>query len=187
MRSVEDIVSTPMSGKALQKYVPANKIILFEELKDKKLQDVLPNETDFIIILFENVDDLNGHWVALLKYPEGSKHYIEFFDSYGNTPAQVYNSNTKRRNKELEQDRNYLSIMIKKFLSKNPKYVFIYNEKKYQKLDQSIATCGRWVIFRILTLIFRKFSLQEFQEQFAKLKSISRNESNDAIVSLLVR
>ena len=177
----------PMSGKNLEKYVDGSKIYLLEELKGKTLNKLLPKEIDYIIILFETVDHNNGHWTSLMKYP--NKHgetVLEFFDSYGNTPKGVYNFNTSRKNKYLDQDKNYLSILIKNYIKLKPKTIFVYNKYQFQSYNEDIATCGRWVIYRILSLTNKNMRLKTFTNFYQKLKLLFENETNDELVSLIV-
>ena len=179
--------SIPMTGQNLGDYVPKEKIFLLEELKGSTLQKLLPKEKDYIIVLFETVEDNNGHWTALLRYKENGNEIIEFFDSYGNTPKEVYQFNSKLKNNKLNQNRNYLSDLIMNYMKSNKNALFIYNNKKLQAYGDDIATCGRWVIFRIFSLMKRDMNLYSFIHLFRFLKNILTFETNDEIVSLIVR
>ena len=171
-----------MTGADLEKYFPQSKIILFEELKGKNLEKVLPANPDYVILLFELQSDFDGHWVCILRYD----NTIEWWDPYGMTPAEVYESNTVQKNSSLNQDKNYASIMIKNFITSHPKYNFIVNRKRFQKMEPGINTCGRWVTFRIKALMKKGMTLHEFYEFYKKTKNLFKNESNDELVSLIV-
>lgn len=175
-------VPVPMTGRDLEKYVPEKKIVLFEELKGKKLEHFMPDDPDYLIILFEVRSDNEGHWVSLLRYGRT----LEFFDSYGKTPKEIYDFNSAQQNNILDQNKNYLSIMIKDFLTRNKKYKFLVNKKQFQKDGDGIATCGRWSIFRIKALMKKGMTLHEFYEFYKKTKNLFKNESNDELVSLIV-
>ena len=176
----------PMSDSDLKKYLKSNKIYLFENLEKKSISKLLPKKKDYIIILYETVNNNNGHWVTLLRYTNKGQDYIEFFDSYGMTPKELYEVNSTKKNDYLEQDENYLSIMIKDHLNQNKSCKFIYNKKQFQSQDPNVATCGRWCIWRILSLMKRDYSLDQFQQIFSKIKKEYPRKSNDELVSLVV-
>jgi hypothetical protein len=176
-------VNIPMTGTDLAKYIPKDKIILFEDLQGKTLESLLPKKKDYLVILFENRGQNTGHWVALLRYNKK----IEFFDSYGMSPGQLWKTNPLKRNKFLNQDLNYLSLMIKDFLKRHPDYSFVYNKNKYQGAGDSIATCGRHVLTRVLSLLRNGSSLGEYEEKIDDVKTILNNEDVDIIVSLVIQ
>ena len=58
------------------------KIIKYSELSEfNELNELLPNEKDSCVILYEDSLD-HGHWVALSKY----NGIFELFESYGMSP-----------------------------------------------------------------------------------------------------
>jgi hypothetical protein len=177
----------PMSDSDLKKYIKGKKIHLFENLKNKSISKLLPNKSkDYITILYEVVDDNDGHWISLLRYTKKGQEFLEMFDSYGMTPKELYEVNSPKKNDYLEQDDNYLSIMIKDHMMKNKSCKFVYNKKQLQSNAPNTATCGRWCIWRILSLMKRDYSLDQFIEMFSKIKKEYPKKSNDEIVSLVV-
>jgi len=183
-----DLQYIPLSDTDLKRYIKPKQIYLFEDLKDKKIEEVLPNRfKDSIIILYETVEDNNGHWVALSRYTKNKVQTLEFFDSYRMTPKELYEVNSSRKNGDLDQNENYLSIMIKKFLDKNKKCKFVYNKRKYQSNNPRIATCGRWVVLRISSLLKNDYDLKQFSYLFDEISERYPNKTNDEIISLVVR
>ena len=80
MVSVIKLISKPLGDDDIKKILGSDaKIIQYSELsKFNELSELLPNEKDYCILLYEHTH-LIGHWVALLKYDGG----YEVFDSYG--------------------------------------------------------------------------------------------------------
>ena len=167
----------PMSSIDLEKYVGLNRIYLLESLRGKVLTNIV---RPFIIILYETVAQNNGHWVALMRYFVENQEYIEFFDSYGMSPGELYAYNDLEQNIYLNQDQNYLGIMIWNHLQANPSCKFIYNQIQYQKYDEDIATCGHWTLLRIKALVDKHRTLEEFQKQLSK---VGKNIDKDKQVS----
>lgn len=176
MVSVPD-KEVPMSGSDLEHYVGLNRVYLLENLKGKSLANIVK---PFIVILYETDSQNNGHWVGLMRYFVEGQEYVEFFDSYGMSPGELYSHNDPEHNKYLNQDKNYLGIMIWEHLQRNPSCKFIYNKIQYQSWDEGISTCGRWVLLRIKALTDKHRTLEEFQNRIAK---VSNNLDKDHLVS----
>jgi hypothetical protein len=85
-----------------------DKIVKYSDLDNyKNIEQLLPQNNDFVIILIEN--KLNsGHWVCLLRYD----NTLEFFNSYGLLPSVDLNFIDKIQNKMLGQDIKTLNILL---------------------------------------------------------------------------
>jgi hypothetical protein len=96
-----------------------------------------------VFILYINSPQGNyGHWTALIDH----KDRIEFFDSYSMLPdAEFSDIDSAIRKKYNYTGYPYLT----KLLYNQPKKIE-YNHYRLQKMDDKIATCGRWVALRIL-------------------------------------
>jgi len=150
------------------------KIIKYSELsKFNELNELLPNEKDCCVILYE--DALNhGHWIALSKY----KGIFEFFDSYGISPdGELHWLNMKKR-QTLNEATPYLSNLLD-----SQKY--IYNHVRYQQSDLGVNTCGSHVAFRIFQLMNDNTDLQNY-EAFMKSKRKLTGMTYDEIVANFV-
>ena len=81
--SIAKIIHRALSDTDLRRILGRDmKIIKDSELsKFNELNELLPNEKDCCVILYEDPLD-HGHWIALSKY----KGIFEFFDSYGISP-----------------------------------------------------------------------------------------------------
>jgi dTDP-4-dehydrorhamnose reductase len=62
---------------------------------------------------------------------------------------------------------------------------FIYNKTKFQKEQEGINTCGRWVIGRLSLFLSDDLNLQEFTK-LMKTKAKNLKLSNDEFITYLV-
>lgn len=155
------------------------KIIKYSQLDNMKdINDLLPNEKDYRIILTETKKN-EGHWCCILKYKdiETGKHYIEWFDSYSGKPDSELAFIPTPIKKMLGQDKNHLSRILKTV--KKP-YDILYNGTKYQKLMDGINTCGKWCICRIM-MFLAGYSLHDFKK-FIKESAKLQNKPYDILI-----
>lgn len=152
-------IDKPMSDSDLERYLgsPASDyIVKYSDLDNyKKIEELLPKEKDFKIILTESSLN-NGHWTALMRY----KDTIEAFNSYGSKPSYELGFISKIKNAFLGQDERHLNKLLNRAL-KEKKYKIIYNKKKFQKYSPSIQTCGRHCVLRIL-LLNQDYTLEDY-------------------------
>lgn len=154
-------------------------IIKYSDLEDfKTIEDLLPHDKSYKIILLEADDFNRGHWYGIMRYGDT----IEFFNSYGKAPDSQKNTIDKCRNFILGQDKNYLSNLIKK-RPKGMKYV--YNKKPYQKLRDGVNTCGRWLVFRIKMMQELGMDMNEFKKTL-ELNVKKSGLPPDALVSIYI-
>jgi hypothetical protein len=80
MSSVLKMMRTPLSDDDLKKILGQNlKIIIYHELsKYHNIKELLNNDKDFCILLYEE-KHLCGHWTCLTRNLDN----FTFFDSYG--------------------------------------------------------------------------------------------------------
>jgi hypothetical protein len=118
-------------------------IIKYSELRNyKSLDELLPNQFDFKIILLETNRN-QGHWVCVIRM----NNTIELFNSYGVPIDSEFRYIPDTVERWLGQSTRYLSNLVKK----NNTFKIVSNKYKFQSKDPSVATCGRWVILRIET------------------------------------
>ena len=151
------------------------KVIKYSELSHyDDLNQLLPKDTDYCIILYEDHVD-HGHWVGLSKYDGKFEH----FDSYGLKPDKELEwVNVKMRIKLLEKE-PYLSNLLKQ-----EKY--IYNTVKYQQSDIGVNTCGAHVVHRLYRLKMQDMDLDAYHTYMLQLKD-DFNTSYDVVVAEFVR
>jgi hypothetical protein len=118
-------------------------IIKYSELRNyKSLDELLPNQFDFKIILLETNRN-QGHWVCVIRM----NNTIELFNSYGVPIDYEWKFIPDSIERMLGQSTRYLTNLVKK----NNKFKIVSNKYKLQSKNPSCATCGRWVILRIET------------------------------------
>lgn len=119
-----------------------NKIIKYSELaRYNSIEEILPNDFDYIIILIENNFN-SGHWVCLIRM----KNIIECFNSYGIPIDSEFRFVPDWIERWLREDTRFLSKLIK---NAPDRFTIISNKVKFQSDSDMVATCSRWVIFRI--------------------------------------
>jgi hypothetical protein len=163
MLSGEDISSL------LKDDVKKIRIVRFSDLyKYKSLQELLPKKNSFIVIFLETESYNRGHWVALFRYNSS----FEFYDSYGLTEKQDYSLVPNSTKKELNE-KDYLKELFKNNL-------VIENTKDFQKWDDKISTCGRWVVIRVY-LFLKGYDLKHFIRQIDLLMKLYGFKSYDEL------
>ena len=149
-------------------YLPDARLMMFKELKDiDDIEILLPSHNSYFILLYPTVSETNGHWVVLTRYND----IIEYLDSYGNKPDIPL----KWYHEKIEP---YLTNLLNK-----TKLEVVYNTIDFQdKKDDKMATCGAFVVFRVLTMLELKANLEQNNALLKKLKKDSNGKSYDDIV-----
>ena len=156
-KKIKRLISTPMSDKDIEPYLPA---VLLREFDGN-----LP-----AIILYE-FEPYSGHWSLLLNtVDEEGLPAIEFFDSYGMLPDQVMKVVKKTHNPK-----------VVRWLLKNAKNV-AYNNHRYQGAGGAIQTCGRHCVNRYL---MKHLSSDEYYKKMKQLKD-DTGLNYDELVCILV-
>jgi hypothetical protein len=158
---------------------PNDNLIKYSDLAHvRKLEDILPHDKSFKIILIEDHFNI-GHFVCIMRYG----NTFEQFDSYGKKIDDELAFISNIQKKLLGQDDKYLTHLFAK-LPKGTKKVI--NKVRLQNVSNNSATCGRWCILRIIMMRDFGFNLKSFQE-FIKRWKKNLKLSGDEIVSLWVR
>ena len=136
----------PLSLDELQELLPKFETILYDDLKDEPIRDLIGNKDGAII--YYDMHSRNGgkmeigHFSLILRGPKS----IEYFSSYGFSPFQEIN-------KSRSDPRSFKRLF--------PKNMQI-NKTRFQRIKNT-DTCGRWVLLRAK---FNMLSLREFQKLF---------------------
>jgi hypothetical protein len=159
--------SNKLISKALSNYDIIDKlkkkgirtnIIKYEDLDNvKNIEDCLID--DNCIIMYQTTRADYGHWTCLIRTTYNGKPVLELFDPYGMV---------------IDDELNYSDYLdgerkLTKLLYKSGKDIS-YNHHKFQKMADDVATCGCWVIMRILN---KKLDLEQFYNKF---KNINDND-----------
>lgn len=175
---VQEIKYDPMSDGDIKYYFPNAKIKTINELsKYNTIDELLPNDTDYIFILWERSQNL-GHWCLIIKNKKNNS--LEYFDPYGYYyTAPIYWVGSGMREK----------LNLKpyvKYLLENSNYNVEYNGFDFQnKNDNKMSTCGRHCCFRLMTFLNHGITLNEYITLMKNLKKKS-NMNYDEIVSDLI-
>lgn len=173
-------ISTPMTDADLERHtgIKPTDIIKYSDLKNyNDITDLLPSDKSARIILIEDKYN-SGHWVALLRYGKT----IEYFNSYGAKWDTDWKFVNKMMRMILGENTNEMTRLMDK--AKQEGWETIWNEKRFQKLDSKIQTCGRWCVFRI-EMMKMGYNLKEFQA-FIKKQTKEQGVATDYLVAKYV-
>jgi hypothetical protein len=138
----------------------------------KDMDDLLPNEEDYVIILIESKPS-SGHWTSITK----SKGVITLMDSYGSKLTDELDFISRTMNRMLGQTKQELENLIK---SVPDDHEVIYNKTRLQAENPSISTCGRWTAAWI-QMFKLGYTLQEFLD-IVEAQCKEHNISPDILV-----
>ena len=137
---MSEIKYESMDDDDIRYYLPKARLMLYNELKNKTIEKLLPKHKSYIIVLYPVISERNGHWVCLTRF----NSTIEYFDSYGAKPDVPFTWHTSN----FKDNPRYLTEMLSK-----TKLRVVYNDISFQNKKEGISTCGAYSVFRILTLI----------------------------------
>lgn len=86
----------------------------------------------------------DGHWMCMFKDRSGK---IQFYDSYGNDPNNLFEENLSGYNNMPEGDDDRNGDQLKKFLMGKR---YGWNPYRHQKDSDNIMTCGWHCMYRLL-------------------------------------
>jgi len=148
-------LSQMISDLDFKRWLENPKIYKYSELNNiQNIDEILPEEKDFCIILTENEQNV-GHWCCLLKY----NGILEWNDSYGEKPDGELKFIPKMTKLLLGESKKPLTRLLKGSGKK-----IIYNKEKFQSLKEGINTCGKWSIVRII-FFNCGYTLKDFQDK----------------------
>lgn len=181
-QSVIKKILSPLTDDELVYYLgkeARNKIITYKELENfNDINQILPNDIDYVIILIETQIN-KGHWICLLKYNKT----LEIFNSYGDSIQKEMKFVPKLIKDYLGQEFSDISKLLND--AKDKGYKIIENKTEFQAKDSRIQTCGRFCVIRIICLIKFGMNLKEFTK-FIYEKTKLFNQSPDFIASLYI-
>lgn len=143
-----------LSDSDFSRYFGDGKVIKYSDLANyNNINDLLPNDKDFRIILIESSVN-QGHWVAVMKYGD----ILEYFNSYGTKMEHDFKFIPTMVKHLLGQGGNLLTNLLK---TKGKDQKVYYNKKRLQEINDNVNTCGRWVVCRILAMLMG-YELDDF-------------------------
>lgn len=168
----------PISDSEIRDYLPDAKIITYNELsKYKSIEELLPKEKDFVIILYQWKKNY-GHWTCVLRY----ESTIEFYDPLGNNDKTILGWAPYHVRHMLGEDEDYLTELLDKAKSR---FKIVVNKMKLQ--NDKANTCGRHVIARIIAFLTDNEHLPEYQTMLKHIRKLFKNKLNyDEIISQII-
>jgi len=156
-----------LSATDIRQAINTNIFHYFELQSIEDIDKLFRNDSFVILYPIESL--LRGHWVVVIRNQYG----VEFFDPLGIFPDKqkdyaLYSN--------LVDTINYLSRLLK-----NSKYNLSYNEHKFQRRNDEVTTCGRWVIVRCL---MRDKSLEYFNQYIRKMMKKYRIDGDKLVVKI---
>jgi hypothetical protein len=138
----------PLSNDDIKKYLKNINIVNYSDLGNyQSINELLPKKMDAVVLFVKTTSHSSGHWCAILR----NKNNIYYFDSYGlRVDKNLLFQKSKYIRKQLNQNIPHLSYLLNNALKDGFKVGF--NEVKFQNDSKGFgaATCGRWVVYRIL-------------------------------------
>jgi hypothetical protein len=178
INEANEIKYDPMSDGDIRYYYPNAKIMTINEIsKYKTIDDLLPNNIDYIFILWERSKN-NGHWCLIIK--DRKNNLLEYFDPYGYYyTAPIYWVGTGAR--EALNLKPYVKDLLE-----NSNYKVEYNGFDFQsKKDNKMSTCGRHCCLRLKTFLEHNLTLYDYITLMKWLNKKTKM-SYDQIVSDLI-
>jgi hypothetical protein len=173
-------ISKPMSDADLERHtgIKGSDIIKYSDLKTyQNITDLLPTDKSSRIILIEDRYN-SGHWVAIMRYNKT----IEYFNSYGAKWDTDWKFVNKMVRMILGEGTNEMTRLMDK--AKADGWDTTWNTHQFQKVSNTIQTCGRWCVLRI-EMMKMGYTLKEFQDFITK-QTKEQKEKSDFIVAKYV-
>ena len=150
-------------------YPYLNNVKHIDEIFDKKGRSI-------ILYLFSQNE---GHYVAVLKHVNNKDTVIEWFDSYGNAPKDIYkglNIPTEVVDNLNEWPDVFLNLV------NQSGYSLVWNKQKNQQYKTDINTCGDWATMRCL---FYFLSLDDFNYMVNSISKKYKITKDDLVSSFV--
>jgi hypothetical protein len=158
IQRLQELTNIPLTNEDLEKTigVKPEDIILYKNLANySSIDELLPNNTDFKIILLE-WERNKGHWVVLYKL---NNNYF-YFNSYGNKYDNDLNVLSRCMRRILGEDTAQITRLLG---GKNCEW----SKRRFQK--GNTQTCGRWCVMRV-SMLKMGFNQKEFEKYLDTLK-----------------
>lgn len=173
MSEITERIKKPMTNYDLEKYLsisPAD-LIKYSELSDyKSIEDLLPKDGDFKVLLIEDKYN-SGHFVGIFRFGKT----IEYFNSYGEKYDTDWKFIPRMIRVILGQATNDLTRLFKK--AKADGFEVVWNKKPLQKLDNKIQTCGRYVVMRRELGRMGYSKLDDFLKELDHLREVNKDKN----------
>lgn len=169
------MVDRPTSDVELRAACPGLRTWLYRDLASLEEEGGFPELP--LAVLYETSPGF-GHWVGLLRTPEG----IEHFDSYGLRPDDELKWVPKKYRAAFSEDAPYMVRLLTRV--EEAGLPVNYSEFRLQHRRPDIATCGRWVALRCRNTDLTAAEFSRAVRQTAREAGISTDELVTSLVPL---
>ena len=163
----------PTSDAEIQAACPGIRTWLYRDLARLEQEGHFP--TLPIAVLYETLPGF-GHWVGLLRTPEG----IEHFDPYGLRPDAELKWVPKKYRAAFQADAPHMLRLLSRFDQAGVPVNF--SEFRLQGRRPNIATCGRWVALRCRN---RHMTAEQFAQAVRETAKVSRISPDELTVRMV--
>lgn len=153
---------------------PDTKINTLEQINEVFHIDEIFDKKGRCILFYRTYHQLEGHWIALLK----RSNIIEYFDSYGSSPMETAKTLNVSESEDKKLNGGY-HILLRKI--RDAGYDMVYNNIRFQDMNNNVATCGRHAVLR---LIFYKLDIEQFQHLLKNMSKDLKAKFDDIVVGL---
>ncbi len=171
LKEIKKIEEIPMDDIDLKYYLGDSlKLLTYNELgKYNSIDQLLPNDKDYIILLYPVVSETNGHYAMLYRFD----NVIYYADSYGLEVDEPLSFSEKFKNTPKK-----LSHLLDDCVL--PIY---YNTISFQnKKNTTISTCGSYCVFFILVMTELNGNLYDAIKLLEELKKEKPHLTYDDII-----
>ena len=168
-------VNYSLSNIDIAMYLDNPNIVKYGDLAQFDSIDQVFDGYSYVIVLIKTSTS-SGHWISLLRY----NNCVEQFDSYGGTIDHELSYISKQMKAKLGETDHFLTRLLK-----NSDYKIVVNKYKFQAEAESVDTCGRHVLLRIIMFICGGMHLDEYIKWF-KTSVRKLKLSNDLLVVKLI-
>lgn len=163
-----------MSDGDIRHFDPNARIVIYRNLPNTTIEELLPEESSHIYLLYESSPN-SGHWTTINRDKKG----FNYFDSYGHKPDFPIQWSPPELRAQFGEDYPHLSEMLSK--ATLPVH---YNNCDYQSHDDGMSTCGRHSCFYTKAMM-GGLTLEDYKTMMDKIEK-EEGLSPDAIVSKYV-
>lgn len=132
------------------------KITTYSDLKKMHSVNDLFDRRGRAILFVPQINEQEGHWCCLIK--DGRQ--IEFTDPYGEEPDAQKDTLSKGKLESMGMNQPDLTNLLESSGCR-----VIYNKIQLQKLDDSVQTCGRHCVSRLL---YYKLPIQKYRAMISR-------------------
>jgi len=173
-----------MTNFDIKRIYPRLPVIQYPELANyRDIHHLTNNPYNGAIILVVHTANagggISGHWILVFMDKINDDVYL--WDSYGKYPDKhIVELGHDRVN--FDEDNLYLSNML---MNDNSIQQVFYNPHQYQSKSYNVATCGKWVAWRLMCYLMGILDEGDFKRIVERLKKERRIKKNDEAVNLI--